>query len=605
MGVKMVGINDNLDQILETGEDSDEISSDDFCELANKFVNQDMYDEAISIYETAIKLFPDSLALKINLGRVRDKKKKSESEHKSKVRDEILREQEESDRLCNKYFGLASAYLDKNKTEKAIELLELAKYENPNFYLIHKNLAEIYKKQGDLTKAITELETSKDLNPFDRETSTLLGRLYSENGDYEEALENYIRAFLLSTLSSESGKAKIQKKMKHLFDKLEIEGKEARQNYIKERMNQFNALVDELDEKRKEFMESTSFSRISSILSGTKAYRESKDKKLESALELKDMRIFKDLTDDELYRIARIAQKKEYPAQEVLCKAGENTGELLVLEKGDIEIFKNTPVGKQNLGKLREGDLLGELNYIDRGKHSATAKTLEQSRVWSLNNDELRDIFEMEKETAVHFFRHFWKSISDKIRSTNELMNEFFTEEMKSGKAKKEVEKELAEATDTQIDRGDKIEVLEDSGLSSKELKLLGSFGNEMRFEAGKMIFREGDEGNALYIILDGEVIISKDIPGVGEEALAVLERGDFFGEMALVDSSTRSADAKVHPESGAAVLKIEKSLLEEILSLEVESAYQFLSILCRILSLRLREITEKLIRWKIMSGNF
>ena len=45
--------------------------------------------------------------------------------------------------------------------------------------------------------------------------------------------------------------------------------------------------------------------------------------------------------------------------------------------------------------------------------------------------------------------------------------------------------------------------------------------------------------------------------------------------------------------------------MLNEILSVDVESAYQFLSILCRILTQRLREINLKIIQWRLMAGGF
>jgi hypothetical protein len=45
--------------------------------------------------------------------------------------------------------------------------------------------------------------------------------------------------------------------------------------------------------------------------------------------------------------------------------------------------------------------------------------------------------------------------------------------------------------------------------------------------------------------------------------------------------------------------------VLNEILSVDVESAYQFLFILCRILTRRLREINLKIIQWRLMAGGF
>lgn len=61
--------------------------------------------------------------------------------------------------------------------------------------------------------------------------------------------------------------------------------------------------------------------------------------------------------------------------------------------------------------------------------------------------------------------------------------------------------------------------------------------------DSGKIIFREGEEGDRMYIIQDGTVRISKDIGGK-EYTLAVLGKGDFFGEMAIVNRVKRSATA-------------------------------------------------------------
>src|SRR5260370_15355172 len=75
----------------------------------------------------------------------------------------------------------------------------------------------------------------------------------------------------------------------------------------------------------------------------------------------------------------------------------------------------------------------------------------------------------------------------------------------------------------------------------------LATFSREERFAAGASLVEEGDEGTEMYVILEGKAMISKFIPGAGEEALAILERGEFFGEMALIDGEPRSADARAY----------------------------------------------------------
>ena len=87
-------------------------------------------------------------------------------------------------------------------------------------------------------------------------------------------------------------------------------------------------------------------------------------------------------------------------------------------------------------------------------------------------------------------------------------------------------------------------------------------------------------------------------------QALAILERGKFFGEMSLIDGSPRSATATAH-EVNTRVLRISKERLEELLASASGGAIELLSILCRLLSGRLREINDKIVQWKYMSGGF
>ena len=60
-------------------------------------------------------------------------------------------------------------------------------------------------------------------------------------------------------------------------------------------------------------------------------------------------------------------------------------------------------------------------------------------------------------------------------------------------------------------------------------------------FDVGDVIFSEGDTSSDMFIVQEGKVAVTKDVAG-HEVFLAVLERGDFFGEMALLDGQPRHA---------------------------------------------------------------
>ena len=61
-------------------------------------------------------------------------------------------------------------------------------------------------------------------------------------------------------------------------------------------------------------------------------------------------------------------------------------------------------------------------------------------------------------------------------------------------------------------------------------------------FEAGEVIFREGERGDRLYIVTEGEVEVRRHVAGAGSVALRRLGAGECFGEIALVSESPRTA---------------------------------------------------------------
>jgi CRP/FNR family cyclic AMP-dependent transcriptional regulator len=140
-------------------------------------------------------------------------------------------------------------------------------------------------------------------------------------------------------------------------------------------------------------------------------------------------------------------------------------------------------------------------------------------------------------------------------------------------------------------------------GLNSAQLGQVAAITSERRYQAGEKVFREGEVGDEFFIILDGRVRISKQVPGVGEEALAVLEPGAYFGEMALVDDTPRSADAIAHSECTLRIIKREQ--LDTLMFTNKDIAYQLLWTFVRTLAVRLRETNDKIKAFFAISARF
>jgi len=81
------------------------------------------------------------------------------------------------------------------------------------------------------------------------------------------------------------------------------------------------------------------------------------------------------------------------------------------------------------------------------------------------------------------------------------------------------------------------------ASLSETDLQNLASLLRREGIEKGENLFRQGDEGTALYIIMQGRIKISLS-RRMEKMTLAILGQGEFLGEMALLDGQPRSADA-------------------------------------------------------------
>jgi CRP/FNR family cyclic AMP-dependent transcriptional regulator len=106
---------------------------------------------------------------------------------------------------------------------------------------------------------------------------------------------------------------------------------------------------------------------------------------------------------------------------------------------------------------------------------------------------------------------------------------------------------------------------------------LLPRFGRD--FSAGEVLFREGERGDEMYVIQSGLVRIAKRV-GSGYRSLATLGRGEFIGEMAILNGRPRSATALVLED--ARCLVIGAATLEQMLSANTEIALRLVKKLAR-----------------------
>ena len=132
--------------------------------------------------------------------------------------------------------------------------------------------------------------------------------------------------------------------------------------------------------------------------------------------------------------------------------------------------------------------------------------------------------------------------------------------------------------------------------LSNRQLKTVSDIMFKRTYDIDESIFEEGQPGAALFLILDGKVAIE-----IRRESrttrLAVLERGAFFGEMALLDDSPRSANARALERTRT--LALYRNDLNGLMHRHARTACQIYRSLAAMIGDRLRS-TNELVQMKI-----
>lgn len=124
------------------------------------------------------------------------------------------------------------------------------------------------------------------------------------------------------------------------------------------------------------------------------------------------------------------------------------------------------------------------------------------------------------------------------------------------------------------------------------DLEALGTFGEEKTFKKDELIFDEDSKGDSMYILKSGAVKILKKVKNQ-ENTIAVLNPGEFFGEMALLDGLPRSAAVRATADSEVFLVTLEG--YQRLRRDKPHTALKLMDVIIKVLSNRLRQANKNL----------
>jgi CRP/FNR family transcriptional regulator, cyclic AMP receptor protein len=124
------------------------------------------------------------------------------------------------------------------------------------------------------------------------------------------------------------------------------------------------------------------------------------------------------------------------------------------------------------------------------------------------------------------------------------------------------------------------------STLKTEDIHMISTISTEEAYEDGHVLFREGDVGDKLFIVVSGKVQILKNIAGE-EKLIVTLKENDVLGELALFDAETRTATVRC--DSPCTFLVIERNDMEQLAHEYPAIAFGFIKVLIS----RMREMLK------------
>ncbi|MEE4273775.1 MAG: cyclic nucleotide-binding domain-containing protein [Thermoanaerobaculales bacterium] len=489
--------------------------------------------------------------------------------------------------------GMAHIFERRGEFARAVEMIDLAKLRTPFNYLAYTAAGFLHLRHGDPTTALAEFLQARRLNPLDFRLAVETSRAAIETESYDTALDSAIDGMLLANWRSEREQEQERRRVETLARLCHRSPKEM-DSLVRSRSASLQKACDHVALSQARLFNAAAYRRRASLV-GT--IPSEQDNLLQRANELRLMGLFRHFTDDQLITLARAVKPVSFSDGEVIFHEGRQGSDIFLVREGRIHVTKQTPVGIQVLTTFGNGTLFGEISHVDGLERSATALGVGGGTLFRLEASRLTSAIRTDRELGVSMLWSFWQTLADKVRASNAQMSELFdmpVDRMTSDRG---------QASGHPVDVGEeaKLDILREQGLSANELRLLATYSREERHPANSLIVAEGEEGDRLFIVVDGAVRISRMVPGAGEECLTILTRGDVFGEMSLIDEQPRSADARAHTK-GCTVFSISRALLEEVLSMDPDAAMQFLGLLCRLLCRRLRAMNDRLVAWRVMS---
>ena len=216
--------------------------------------------------------------------------------------------------------------------------------------------------------------------------------------------------------------------------------------------------------------------------------------------------LFSELNEQELQSLLSHIQSQTFPKGSLICREGEGGDSLFVISRGEVSITKQMPEGREvRIRNLRDGDFFGEFGFFIDQKRHATVRAITECEILEISRNALNKMIEIHPRL-------------------NEVLQNFFKERI--------------------LDNFFALSPIFSSLASSERGEFMKRF-HLREIPEGTTLFKGGDPPASFYMVRSGEVEIFTQNRHGKKVSLALLESGNFFGEIGPLFDKPRTANAR------------------------------------------------------------
>ncbi len=360
------------------------------------------------------------------------------------------------------------------------------------------------------------------------------------------------------------------------------------------RDKRLNEIISNTSEWRNKWLMSTVYHTI--IKSGSAGEKQSVLRKLEEAREqeimsaviaqkekyslvdkviiLKKAELFSAIPDEVIAKIAELAELVEYPKDGAIFRKGEPGSAFYIVAEGRVKIHSADKI----IAELDEGKIFGELSALSPEVRTADATALDRTLLLRLTQNAIGHIIDEQLDVSKGIIRILCQRIRNTIAAKSAAAQKSPAPPVAAEVAPVPADGAAPDAgEDRELTDIEKILILKSVSIFSKLddaiLKDIAGISKEQRLLPNEVLFRTGDSGTSMFVIVHGEVKVHD-----GDHVIARLGDRKFMGELAALSSESRTASVTALKKTD--LLKITQESLYEIMWDYPEVAKGFIQVL-------------------------